>query len=228
MKNSNLNGEKKNYKKKHFLKNSLYCHFRYHLRIFLYKFPLFYEDYLGLNMRYALVRKSYHRYLNDVSWFTFQLDLLNLIIERNTQEFISMLEMDEVRVDDILDILSGHRPSHLATLFDDMPLIDYLIKNDAHLMARDWNGYTPLLKAAALGRLEIVKRLIEAGVPPQHRDPWGKTPLDKAKLYGQKEVVNYLSSLDQDYNREKIDVWKNKKMKEKYALTPWYMRQNYF
>ena len=46
-------------------------------------------------------------------------------------------------------------------------------------MARDFNGYTPLLKAAALGRLNMIKKLVYAGVPINHKDPWGNTPLDK-------------------------------------------------
>lgn len=217
---------KKNYKK-YYLKNSLYYHLRYHFRIFLYKFPLFLEDYFGLDMRYALVRKAYHRYLNDVTWFSLQLDLLNLIVERSTQSFINMAELDEIRVDDILDILSGHRPVHLASIFGDIMLLEYLIKNDAHLMARDWNGYTAMLKAAALGRTDVVQMLVEAGVPPNHKDPWGNTPLDKAELYNHSEVVNYLKSLDLNINREKVQIWKEKKFIEKYALTPWYMRQNF-
>jgi ankyrin repeat protein len=85
--------------------------------------------------------------------------------------------------------MSGNRIIHQAVIMDDEFLIDYLINNDgnlysylAHLMARDYNGYTPLLKAAALGRLNIVKKLIYAGVPINHKDPWGNTPLDKVEL----------------------------------------------
>lgn len=50
-----------------------------------------------------------------------------------------------------------------------------------------------MLKAAALGRLEMIKVMIEEkGVDPNHVDPYGNTPLDKAKLYNRYEVVAYL------------------------------------
>jgi ankyrin repeat protein len=36
-------------------------------------------------------------------------------------------------------------------------------------MVRDMNGYTPLLKAASLGRFDMVRKLIEkGGVDPRH------------------------------------------------------------
>ena len=59
-----------------------------------------------------------------------------------------------------------------------------LLSNGANPMVRDQNGYTPLLKAAALGRLEMVKKLVEeCGVDPRHIDPFGVTPREKAALY---------------------------------------------
>ena len=56
-----------------------------------------------------------------------------------------------------MDPFKGHRSIHEAILFDNFELVKFLIKNDAHLMARDYNGYSPLLKAVALNRLNIVR-----------------------------------------------------------------------
>ena len=51
-------------------------------------------------------------------------------------------------------------------------------------MVRDANGQTPLLKAAALNRLDMVKTLIEADkCDPRHVDPHGVSPREKAQLY---------------------------------------------
>ena len=48
-------------------------------------------------------------------------------------------------------------------------------------MVRDANGQTPLLKAAALGRMKMIKVLIEkAKVDPRHVDPYGVSPREKA------------------------------------------------
>ena len=63
-------------------------------------------------------------------------------------------------------------------------LFDFLIQQGANPMVRDQNGQTPLLKAAAIGRLDFAKALVEkAGVDPRHVDPYGVTPREKAELY---------------------------------------------
>ena len=60
-------------------------------------------------------------------------------------------------------------------------------------MVRDQNGYTPMLKAASLGRYEMVKTLVEEfGVDPRHIDPYGNTCREKAELYQHNEIVEYL------------------------------------
>ena len=64
-------------------------------------------------------------------------------------------------------------------------------------MVRDMNGYTPLLKAAALGRIEMVKKLVEKGVDPRHKDPYGNTARDKAELYNRYEIQKYLQEMEQ-------------------------------
>ena len=64
--------------------------------------------------------------------------------------------MNKFGIDEVFDLMSGQRIIHLAIIFDDEILIDFILNNNGHLMARDYNGYTPLLKAASLGRLNIV------------------------------------------------------------------------
>ena len=50
----------------------------------------------------------------------------------------------------------------------------------------------PLIKAAGLGRLNMVKRLLENGADPLAVTPRGESALEKAKLFDQWEVVEYL------------------------------------
>ena len=120
----------------------------------------------------------------------FHTDLKNLVTEKDHEKLFEYLSNDTIRIDEIIDPISGQRIIHNAVIMDDEFLIDYLITyngfkkiNLAHLMARDFNGYTPLLKAAALGRTNIVKKLVYAGVPINHKDPWGNTPLDKVEIH---------------------------------------------
>lgn len=211
--------------KKYFLNHNLYYHLRYLVKVYSTKYPILIEDYLGIDMRWTLMKFSVAHASSKYYYFRLQIDAKNLVTERDDDVLISWFENDYLRVDDIIDLMAGHRFVHQAVLFDDEDIVDYLIKNDAHLMARDWNGYTPLLKAASLGRFNIVKKLVDAGVPPFHKDPWGKTPLDKAELYGHHEIINYLKSLPVDLNNEKIELWKKKNFKEKFDLTPLFMRQ---
>lgn len=78
-------------------------------------------------------------------------------------------------------------------------------------MVRDLNGYTPLLKAAAIGRLDMVKKLVDSGVDPRHTDPYGNTPRDKASLYNRYEVIEYLKEMEAKANRGELQLvnWKD-------------------
>ena len=63
-------------------------------------------------------------------------------------------------------------------------------------MCRDQNGYTALLKAAALGRMGMVRALVEAGVDPRHIDPFGNTAREKAELYAHSEIASFLKEAE--------------------------------
>lgn len=84
------------------------------------------------------------------------MSVYNDIVESNTENVFRGFEINKLKVDDLLDPFKGHRAIHEAVLFDNLEIVKYLIKNDAHLMARDYCGFTPLLKAACLNRLHIV------------------------------------------------------------------------
>ena len=59
-------------------------------------------------------------------------------------------------------------------------------------MVRDQNGYTPLLKAASLGRMDMCKQLVEKGVDPRHVDPYGNSAREKASLYSHDDLAAWL------------------------------------
>jgi ankyrin repeat protein len=148
-----------------------------------------------------------------------------MIIERDDSIF-DLLDKKSINVDEMVDISSGQRLLHLAVLMNYENLVDYLINNDVHLMTRDYNGYTAMLKAASLGRLNLVKKFVDAGVPLGHKDPWGNTPYDKAVLYQHKDVIEYLKILKHDVNSDKISFWKNKVINERFPFTTWIL--NYY
>jgi ankyrin repeat protein len=68
----------------------------------------------------------------------------------------------------------------LAVLADQSEIAEFLIEKGANLDARakDEHGGTPLHWAAALGRIEMARRLIDAGADVNSEDDHGLTPLD--------------------------------------------------
>ena len=100
-------------------------------------------------------------------------------------------------IDDPLDVYSQHTLLHDAVVMNRVEIFDFLISQGANPMVRDQNGYTPLLKAAALGRTYMVKKLVEnCHVDPRHVDPFGVTPREKAELYLRHDVSDYLREME--------------------------------
>ena len=107
-----------------------------------------------------------------------------------------------------------HALIHDAVIMNREELFDFLLSQGANLMVRDANGYTPLLKAASLGRNEMVKKMIDKGVDPRHKDPYGNTARDKAALYNKYELQRYLGEMESKANRGELSLtnWKAPEM----------------
>jgi hypothetical protein len=75
---------------------------------------------------------------------------------------------------------SGATSLHIAVLSDQGETAQFLIEKRANLnaKAKDEHGGTPLHWAAVLGRIEMARRLIEAGADVNAKDNNGYTPLD--------------------------------------------------
>ena len=86
-------------------------------------------------------------------------------------------------------------------------------------MVRDANGYTPLLKAAALCRSDMVKHLVEkSGVDPRHTDPFGNTPREKCELYQCADVAEYLRKMEILANRGKLKIADHSRFQRRSAM----------
>ena len=113
-----------------------------------------------------------------------------------TDDIKKLIYKGIVEIDDPIDSYSKHTLLHDAIVMNREELFDFLLGQGANLMVRDANGYTPLLKAAALGRNNMVRKLIENGVDPRHKDPYGNTAKDKAALYNKYELIRYLKDME--------------------------------
>lgn len=70
----------------------------------------------------------------------------------------------------------------------------------------DKYGYTPILNAAAMGRLQAVESLISSGADVNRPGPFGFTPLHAAAQNGHREVVAVLLKAGSDVNSQNDDM----------------------
>lgn len=108
-----------------------------------------------------------------------------------------------------LGILLGCGTSlHDAARWGDAALVSKLLNVDAAtraklVNARDRNGNTPLHEAAANGKVETLKLLIEAGADLNARDDTGMTPLHAAAMWDRRETIDAL--IDAGADMEAVD-----------------------
>jgi ankyrin repeat protein len=62
----------------------------------------------------------------------------------------------------------------------------------ANVNQKTKSGLTPLDIACSLGRLKMVKDLIEHGAEINYKDPTGKTPMERAEFFGHFEITELL------------------------------------
>ena len=72
-----------------------------------------------------------------------------------------MLFTSKILIDDPICMYSAHTLLHDAIILNREELFDFLLNQGANPNIEDTHGYTPLLKAASIGRLKMVKALIE-------------------------------------------------------------------
>lgn len=79
------------------------------------------------------------------------------------------------------------------------------IKDGSDPNELDAYGYTPLLNAAALGRLNAVEQLIKNKADVNRKGPFGFTPLHAAAQNGHRDVVKLLIENGADINSQNDD-----------------------
>lgn len=94
---------------------------------------------------------------------------------------------------------------HAAVMSGTWGIVQYLLENGADPMARDAEGRTPLLLAAAFKHHHLVATLLSVDPPYgemlNERDSQGKTILIYSALYGWMDIVERLIQMKVDVNR---------------------------
>jgi ankyrin repeat protein len=80
-------------------------------------------------------------------------------------------------------------PLDNAVYQGDLKIVDLLLKHGANPNARGYGGYTPIFSAAISHRLDIVKRLIDAGAAIDIRNNEGRTLFDYLMLVQHPELA---------------------------------------
>jgi|GEM_PF-777012 len=89
----------------------------------------------------------------------------------------------------------GRTPLHVAPVADvgHADVVEFLVGKSVDVNARDRYGRTPLHYAAAAGRAEVAKLLLERGADVNAKeDKYGDTPLHAAAAFGYAEVARLL------------------------------------
>ncbi|KAJ1322975.1 ankyrin repeat domain-containing protein 50 [Microdochium nivale] len=100
----------------------------------------------------------------------------------------------------------GERALHkVAKTGDDYFARLLLRKHHVEIDARDGQGATPLILAAASGHIDIVQMLLQCGADMEARDATGRTPLIGAAIQGHFGTVRALLEVGAD--SEAVDSW---------------------
>jgi ankyrin repeat protein len=91
-----------------------------------------------------------------------------------------------------------------ATINDDLPLIDILLKNGVQIETPNPHGDTVLNSASSFGHLQVVKKLAAHGADINTRNNFGNTPLHNAISNGHADVVKCLLKNGADPNKQNL------------------------
>ena len=121
-------------------------------------------------------------------------DMEEALIRNNSPAAIELIQ----RGMDVNTVDRSGNTLLVQSIRGDLPeLFDYLLKHRARVNTRNKNGETALSIAAYTGKLDYVKRLIDAGAEV---DFFGWPPLSYAAYNGHLSIVDYLLKRGADVN----------------------------
>lgn len=104
-------------------------------------------------------------------------------------------EMGEEEILELIqtrDAWDGKSPLDMASILGRTQIVQYLITKEIDLSSASKKGYTALHHAAAWGKLDVIKALVEGNANMQLRTAHGERPREISIRYRQNEVTEYL------------------------------------
>lgn len=121
---------------------------------------------------------------------------LNLLIAQSDGAAIEYIEKNSIDVNAVYADSGGGSILHVAAIYANKTVAQYLIEHGANVNARSKGGDTPIYIAAMINDVQGVRLLLEAGADPTIADVNGLTPLAIARASGSHNVVKFLTTVD--------------------------------
>lgn len=92
-----------------------------------------------------------------------------------------------------------------AVLKGQYPVVEYLLKNGAHVNHQDLFLETALHKAVCYHHRHIIELLLEHGADRSLRDCFGQTPIEAARILYSKSLPNYILPLHPNISMAELE-----------------------
>ena len=120
----------------------------FHFNNFRSRWPWLWEDLTGFNMQWHCAQR--------VPDMMFETDIRTLMKGNEVEDLKSLVFREVIKIDDPIDKFSKHTMLHDSVIMSREQIFYFLLQQGANPMVRCTNGYTPMLKAAAMCKSDFV------------------------------------------------------------------------
>ncbi|XP_062838600.1 ankyrin repeat domain-containing protein 53 [Anolis carolinensis] len=116
--------------------------------------------------------------------------------------------VEKYSVDVNLPSATGWCPIHLVLSKENGPraleCLTFLLSKGADVNVRNWNGMSPLHRAASEGHDKCIQALIRTGADVNAKDADGQRPIDLARMWGQRACAKSLENAMWKVEKDKV------------------------
>ncbi|KAL3319329.1 hypothetical protein Ciccas_002011 [Cichlidogyrus casuarinus] len=116
--------------------------------------------------------------------------LLEAAKKGNLNKVRRLLTPDNINCRDVFG--RNSTPLHLASGYNNLEIVEFLLQNGADANAQDKGGLIPLHNASSYGHVDVAAMLIHHGTSVNAVDKWGYTPLHEAAQKGRTQLCALL------------------------------------
>jgi len=138
------------------------------------------------------------------TWLDGDIDksVVKRIIDKNRMDLLKILIPDYVDVNTKNIDGKGNTLLIYSIRAENIPLVNYLIDQQANVNKKDEKGNTPLIVATELQNESVIKYLIKHGADVNKKNKKGEVPLIIASEFNNENLIKYYIDSGSDVNRE--------------------------